>query len=142
MKKLHYLFILLMVISCDKKASEESRLSCENCEEVIFSVEGLDVIPDHFARYPEGTKGIQEFISNNLKYPESAKVEGKQGRVVVSFVVDTTGNVADVKIIKGANQELDQEALRVVKLMNGWYPAIKDGKYINVEYQLPIRFSW
>ncbi|UXE68342.1 MAG: energy transducer TonB [Chryseotalea sp. WA131a] len=135
---------ILLFSGCAKgdKRPDKALLACKNCEEVIFGASGLTLLPDHFARYPNGSKGIQEFISTNINYPELAKKKGIQGRVIISFKVDTAGSIVDTKLIKGVNQELDKEALRVVKLMSGWYPAIKDGKYVAIEYKLPIVYSF
>lgn len=133
----------LYFFGCTKgeRTPDKALLVCKNCEEVIFGADRLALMPDHFARYPKGSKGIQEFISANINYPKFAKEKGIHGRVIVSFKVDTTGNIIDTKLIKGVSQELDKEALRVVKLMSGWYPAIKDGKYVIIEYKLPIKYS-
>lgn len=98
-------------------------------------------LPDVLPEYPGGINGIMSFLSANLVYPPNAAEQSIQGRVLVQFVVDTTGNVSNVEIREGVDPSLDAEALRVVKLLNGWAPGKMKGKPVNVWYTLPISFK-
>ena len=80
-------------------------------------------LPDVLPEYPGGINGIMSFLSANLVYPPNAAEQSIQGRVLVQFVVDTKGNVSNVEIREGVDPSLDAEALRVVKLLNGWTPG-------------------
>lgn len=91
--------------------------------------------------FPGGTGNIQKVIKENLKYPDSAIKDSVTGKVFVNFVVDTTGNLINIKILKGVREDLDNEALRVVGLLNGWTPGIQRGKKVKVAYSLPIHFT-
>lgn len=98
-------------------------------------------LPDVLPEYPGGINGIMSFLSANLVYPPNAAEQSIQGRVLVQFVVDTKGNVSNVEIREGVDPSLDAEALRVVKLLNGWTPGKMKGKPVNVWYTLPISFK-
>jgi len=98
-------------------------------------------LPDVLPEYPGGINGIMFFLSANLVYPPNAAEQSIQGRVLVQFVVDTKGNVSNVEIREGVDPSLDAEALRVVKLLNGWTPGKMKGKPVNVWYTLPISFK-
>jgi len=94
--------------------------------------------------FPGGEKALQQFLKDNLVYPDSAEKDKIQGRVFVGFVVEKDGIVSDVKIVgKNINgYGLEEEALRVVKLMPKWNP----GKTLNglptaVKFTLPISFK-
>lgn len=102
---------------------------------------GVYSIVDEKPVYPGGEKALREFIAENIKYPEDAKTKKISGKVYVSFVVDEKGNVAKAKIARGVDASLDQEALRVVKLMNGWKAGKEDGKLVQVRYTIPINFE-
>jgi protein TonB len=91
--------------------------------------------------FPGGTDGMMKVLRENLKYPESALKDGVSGKVLVGFVIDTLGNVGDVKIVRGVREDLDNEAMRVVKLLNGWTPGTQRGTKVKVAYNLPINFS-
>jgi TonB family protein len=98
-------------------------------------------IPDVEPCFPGGEKACSEFINQNVVYPEAAKDEGLQGRVLVSFVVYCDGSVRDVTVIKSVSPELDQEALRVFSLMPLWVPATIDGQSVQAKYTFPVSFS-
>lgn len=80
-------------------------------------------------------------ISRNLRYPTRAWKSGISGQVDVAFTVDSTGRMSNVRIKEGADPEFNNEAKRVVALLNTiWFPAKKDGKSVTIEYFLPVKF--
>ena len=88
--------------------------------------------------------GMYKFIAMNINYPREALINGIQGRVIISFVVTKDGSLKDIKVLKGVGYGLDEEALRIVRLMNKskmWKPGEKDGKPVNVSFILPISFK-
>ena len=95
---------------------------------------------DEMPEFPGGNQKLVEFISQNVEYPSSAHKSGIQGIVFVSFVIETDGSIEDVIIAKGVSPELDEEALRVIKLMPKWKPGKKDGKNVRLNYTIPIHF--
>lgn len=85
---------------------------------------------------------MNQLIIQNLKYPKKALKKGIQGLVVVQFVVDKTGAISDVQVVKKVSPEIDAESLRVVQLMAGKFnPARMEGKPVSFRYTLPIRFG-
>lgn len=86
-------------------------------------------------------RGLTKFLANNLKYPEEALVSGVQGPVQVSFLIDEEGNISSGRIIRSPGIELDEEALRLIRIMPKWTPAQKDGKPIAVWYTISIQFD-
>ncbi len=62
------------------------------------------------------------------------------GKVFVSFVVEKDGSIQNVKVEKGVSSILDEEAMRVVRNMPKWTPAMKDGKEVRTSLTLPIVF--
>jgi TonB family protein len=91
--------------------------------------------------FPGGIEGMLEYLKNNMKYPESAVKNGIQGRVVVRFVVDSTGKVTNVEVIRSLDPACDAEAIRVVEAMPDWIPGKQSGNPVSVYYTLPILFS-
>jgi TonB family protein len=88
-----------------------------------------------------GMDGLQKYLQDNLKYPESARANNVEGKVYVSFIVNEKGKIKDVKILKGLNKACDKEAMRVVKKMPRWTPGQQDGKNVKVIYTLPVNFK-
>jgi TonB family protein len=91
----------------------------------------------------EGGEGeMLKFLGRNIRYPKDAQEVGKEGLVVLSFVVDRDGQLHDIAILKSLHESLDAEALRVVERMNGqWTAGTQNGVAVPVRYTLPIRFA-
>ena len=81
------------------------------------------------------------FIKRNLRYPAEALRNGKQGLVVLQFVVDTEGKIRDIQVVKAMGYGMDEEAMRVVGLMPDFTPALQQGKPVSFRYTLPIRYG-
>ena len=91
--------------------------------------------------FPGGPQAMMQFIKDNLKYPQIAKENGIQGRVILQFVVDETGKVTDPKVIRSIDPSLDTEAIRLVLSMPRWIPGMQDGKAVAVRYTIPVIFK-
>ena len=79
-----------------------------------------------------------KWVNENLTYPEAAKKEGVQGRMVLRFVIYPDGKVRDVEVMRGVHPEMDAEAVRVVSSSPDWKPGTVNGKPVKVSYILPI----
>lgn len=84
---------------------------------------------------------FRKYVTLNLKYPEEAVKKGINGRVFVSFIVDKAGEVKQVKVVRGVDEALDNEAIRVVRNSPKWEPALIDDKPVNVQFTFPIVFA-
>ncbi|NDV69723.1 energy transducer TonB [Dysgonomonas sp. 25] len=91
--------------------------------------------------FPGGEGEMNKFIRNNLKYPISAQENSIQGRVTVRFVVTASGEISDVRVLKGIDPACDREAVRVVKSMPKWIPGKQNGRQVAVYFTLPIVFK-
>jgi len=127
----------------------------QNVEEIfnLPSVEGIlpqdsiyiyEVV-DEFPKFPGGDSALMKFLSENVNYPEAAQKAGAQGRFLTKFVVNADGSIVDVEINKDSksyveNKELEDEAIRVIKLMPKWTPGKVKGKPVRVRFMLPITF--
>jgi TonB family protein len=96
---------------------------------------------DQIPMFPGGRELLVRHISANIKYPETAKENGTQGKVVVKFRITSRGSMNGYEITKSVSPELDAEALRVVKTITRFEPAIVDGKPVSAWYYLPILFT-
>ncbi|MDR2585973.1 MAG: M56 family metallopeptidase [Prevotellaceae bacterium] len=82
-----------------------------------------------------------KWVGEQILYPQKAKENMIQGRVTLSFVVDTNGNVVDITVLRGIDPLLDEEAIRVVSLSPQWTPGVHEGKKVNVRYNFPVHFA-
>ncbi|HCT95059.1 MAG: hypothetical protein A2X19_09855 [Bacteroidetes bacterium GWE2_39_28] len=81
------------------------------------------------------------WVAERLVYPEIAKENGVQGRVYLTFRVNTDGSVSDVKVLRGVDPSLDKEAVRVVSMSPKWTPGRQRNKAVRVIYQFPVIFQ-
>ena len=99
------------------------------------------VLADEQPAFPGGVEAYRTFLQKNVHYPEAAKARNFSGDVFVSFVVDEAGRLLEAEVVKGVGYGLDEEALRLVRLMPWWTPAILAGKPVRVPATLRIRFG-
>jgi len=96
--------------------------------------------PEIMPQFPGGPDALDQFIKVNIKTPAKAKEQGQKGKVYIQFVVEKDGRVAEVEIRMGKYELLNNEAIRVVKMMPNWKPGTNRGKKVRTRYTLPITF--
>lgn len=105
------------------------------------TVNGIYTAVEKMPVYPGGDQALMKFILGNLKYPESAKNAGIQGRTIIRFVVDENGEVKDPVVLRGLDKACDDEAIRVIKLMPKWQPGMQSGKNVPVYFTFPVVYK-
>ena len=118
----------------EAKASDATA-PADTTKNVVYDV--TETMP----QFPGGQEVLMKYLAANIKYPASAVKAKKQGRVIVTFVIQQDGSVSKARIAKSVDPELDAEALRIVKAMPNWTPGTQDGKPVNVKYTIPVVFS-
>lgn len=110
-----------------------------------FTKAGADTVYfPHFEQpvFRGGEPALVQFMIRNMRYPKVARKRGIEGLVLVQFVVNKTGEVTDLKLVRKVSPELDAESLRVVQLMSGKFqPARIEGEPCSFRYTLPVRFG-
>jgi protein TonB len=81
------------------------------------------------------------WVFQNLSYPDIAKENRIQGRVMVSFRVTADGNVTEVKVLRGVDSSLDKEAVRIISMSPRWSPGRQRNKPVPVRYIFPVTFK-
>ena len=94
-------------------------------DDVFVTVEDMPVFPGG---------DITKWINKHVKYPMIAQENGVQGKVIVQFVVGKDGTVGDIKVVRGVDSSLDQEAVRVIKSMPKWKPGKQRGTAVKVSF--------
>jgi len=121
----------------------------ETAKDVKNNKSGDEMYPANLAykkvqkmpQYPGGELELRKFLAINIKYPHEARQAGISGKVFVKFVVNKEGSVDNVSIARGVHSSLDDESVRVVKLLSDWEPGEQDGEKVNVWYTVPINFQ-
>jgi protein TonB len=97
----------------------------------------VQVMPE----FPGGKDSLEAFIKANLKYPRSARENKIEGTVQTEFTVETDGSLSDIKVKKAVSPKLDDEAVRLIKLMPKFKPGKQQGKAVRVIYSVPVTFK-
>jgi TonB family protein len=95
---------------------------------------------DEMPTYKGGEVALMKFMCDNLKYPKEAISSGKEGRVVIQFVIEKDGKVSNRKVVKSVSPQLDAEAMRVAKLLNALTPGKIKGQAVRCHFSLPFCF--
>jgi protein TonB len=95
---------------------------------------------EQMPEFPGGAIALRKYLASSVKYPVIAQENGVQGKVFVSFVVDISGSISNVRVARGVDDSLDKEAMRVVKSMPKWIPGKQNGQAVRVSYTVPINF--
>jgi TonB family protein len=90
--------------------------------------------------FPGGDDARHKFIEENIHYPDSAVKNKIQGKVFVTFIVEKDGSLSNVRVLKGIGGGLDEEAVRVIKMMPKWIPGRQRGTPVRVQFNVPIKF--
>lgn len=105
------------------------------------TVDTTDYIVNFIEDAPCFKGDLKKFIHRKMNYPCTAQKDSIEGKVIVSFWIDTTGTTFDHQVIKGIREDLNDEALRVAKMINFERPAMQRGKPIKVKYTVPVEFN-
>jgi len=115
--------------------------------EVFLAVEhmpafpGCETIEEEKKRRACTDRKLLQYIYNNLNYPPIARENGIEGTVVASFVVDQTGSIQQIKLLKDIGAKCGDEVLDVLgSLQTSWQPGRQQGRAVSVQFQLPVKF--
>lgn len=110
----------------------------EEFSEPFISVEQMPMLGDCSDEACTQTE-IMKFIARNFRYPEIAKANGVEGRVILEFVVEKDGKVGRVKILRGIDKHVDKACVKVVEDLPEFSPGKQIGKAVPVKYTVPIK---
>ena len=96
---------------------------------------------EQMPQFPGGEAALMKYLQSHINYPPMAVENGVQGRVVVQFVVDKTGKVGEVVVVRNVDKDLDKEAVRVCKSLPKFTPGRQNGQAVAVWYTLPVTFK-
>ncbi len=128
------ILIVFSIIACNIAFSQETT--------TVIEKDSIAVVVDEMAEFPGGRNALVNYLVKEINYPTKAIKKKLEGKVVLKFVVGKDGEVTSVSIVRGmANcPECEKEAIRVVKKMPKWTPAVKNGKFVPSYFILPIEF--
>ena len=99
------------------------------------------VVVEEMPMFPGGDAALLKYITDNIRYPESAKTNNISGRVIIRFDVNSEGKAEEATVLRGVDPSLDEEAIRVVNSLPVFSPGKQGGKPVPVYYMVPVTFS-
>ena len=131
MKK--FLIMALMALFGLTTVSAQKTVVAKKNQQVFDVVEKMP-------EYPGGQAALFEYLRTNVKYPADAEKKKVEGRVLVTFIVNTDGSITDIELVRKAFPSLDAEAVRVISGMPKWIPGEQKGQKVRVKYTVPLTF--
>lgn len=95
---------------------------------------------DQSAKFQDGYNSIIKFVQENIKFPAEAKENNVHGKLMLSVVVEKDGSLSDITVKKGLGYGLDEEIVRIIKMMPKWQPAQHKGKTVRQTQTIVIPF--
>ena len=116
---------------CDTAAID---LINKHCDSTFF-------IANQMPQFPGGEEKLFMFL-RDIKYPSEAKINRISGRIYLSIIIKSTGEISDIKVLRGLGFGTEEESIRVLKLMPNWIPGIICNKPVKMRYNIPINFNY
>ena len=123
-----------------KEAAPETAVDPSNPSALAEAPINFTVV-QKIPEFPGGWSAFMQWLTKNLKYPIAAQKNKIQGMVVVSFIVNKDGSIAELKVSTSVDPLLDKEALRVMKMMPNWKPGMDRNKVCRTMIAVPVVFK-
>ena len=129
---------LVDAVFVDEEDVSAEEPSVKSEDDWVVPFDGLDVKP----QFRGGdANAFSAWVNSRLTYPAYAKKNGIQGKVTLQFTIEPNGKVTNVEVLRGVDESLDKEAVRVVSKSPRWTPGYLNGKPVRVTYTFPVIFQ-
>ena len=91
--------------------------------------------------FPGGDEALMSYLKEHIHYPAFARANRTEGRVIVSCIIDRTGMLTNLKIVRGIGNGCEEEALRLLRTMPKWNPGKVKGEDVRVQLNFPVNFQ-
>ena len=125
--------------SVNNRANLKMAMNAE--ADTLLSESQIFLVVERMPEFPGGEDSLSQYLADNIKYPQMAIENSIQGRVFVTFVIETDSTISDVNVLRGIGYGCDEEAVRVIESMPKWNPGMQRGKPVRVQYNMPVMFS-
>lgn len=141
------LFVLMLILTSatvNRTPATQANATAENMALSIAKPQTKDKVYTAVAKepvFPGGFEKFKAFLGRNIKYPKEMRAKKIQGKVYMSFIVETDGSLSDVKVVRDIGHGAGAEAMRVMNLSPKWEPGTQNNKKVRVAYTVPITFT-
>ena len=133
--------ILAPLVGNTPQHIKNSQHISEEVSEMLIEENEIFTIVEDMPSFPGGEAELFKYLGKSIKYPKMASEADISGIVYMTFVVGKDGSIKDVKVMRGIGAGCDEEAIRAVKNMPKWKPGKQRGRAVEVQYNLPVRFT-
>ena len=107
----------------------------------VLHNDSIYFLAESMPSFPGGEEELIKYLKDHIRYPASARASRTEGKVYISFIIDRSGNLTNIKLVRGIGSGCDEEALRVLRTMPKWSPGKVKGKEVRVQMSVPVRFA-
>jgi TonB family protein len=147
-----FTFLVISAYDVSYRSGKSEKLSNQTNTEVLYGSDVYNTVSEEYKEiplsvvdkmpsFPGGDIALLQYLAANTRYPEAAKENNIQGRVIVRFCVNQNGGVDRISVLKGVDPELDAEAVRVVRTLPSFIPGSNQGKTVPVWFMVPLTFA-
>ena len=136
MKKRFLLSAIIFFSLLSQTYAQADKDSVSKSTPATYTTKQGDVITQ--PEFKGGVEKMYEYINTNFIYPEEAARRSVRGKMEVEFTVEKSGDITYVGILKGLDESIDDEILRLLKAMPRWTPATKNGEPVRYKVSMPI----
>lgn len=126
---------LLLSLFCFFFACKKENTTTTNTEDEIF------LVVEQQAEFPNGQAALFQWLKDNMQYPETAKQNKVEGKIITRFVIEKNGDLSGATVLRGVDASLDKEALRLLSTMPKWKPGKQRGNDVRSYFTLPVEFK-
>ncbi|MGZ3764948.1 MAG: energy transducer TonB [Mucilaginibacter sp.] len=143
MKNLILIPALILIASATVKAQETEPKTPRASDVVVLKVDSNAIFTavENAPEYKGGMQAFYKYLQQSIHYPANAVKNRVQGKVLITFIVEKDGSLSNVKVARGVADDIDAEAIRVIKASPNWNPGTQNGRPVRVVYTVPINFS-
>jgi TonB family protein len=99
------------------------------------------ILQEELAEFPGGENALNNYLAQNVHYPSMALLQGIQGKVTVSFVINENGEIENIQIVQSVGGNCDEEIIELVRNMPLWKPAVQAGHPIKTKQIIGFTFK-
>jgi protein TonB len=145
------ILVTIIIVNSFAAVAQSEKQSPSDSTNTYQPVVGINPVPmpgivytsiDEMPQFPGGMPALMDYLGASIQYPEKARKDDIQGKVVVKFVVCENGTLCNEEIVRSVGGGCDEEVIRVVKAMPNWKPGKQNGKAVKVYYTLPVSFRF
>lgn len=136
MRHIYYIFASLFLIVC-----LSFNCNAQTNSNSIFVEDSVYMEAEIAPEFPGGLDAMFDFMRKNVNYPEEAREKNMEGTVIVNCIIEKDGTISNIKTYQSRGDLLDEEVIRVIRMMPKWSSGMNKGEVVRTMMYIPMRFT-